>query len=289
MNEPKYYIVLDVERNFRPYKSHDPLEVVDIGAIKIEASTMRMNGQFSALVKPSAPLTRHTTKLTGITKQDLIGVDKFPQVMEQFVHFIGENYTFVSWGKEDYRFLKQDCELHGVKCPCLEREKRFDLQKFVFQAYEELFIHTPSLKLAVEQFALDWEGKQHRAFADAKNTANIFLKVCKEKDIYKCYKRNEELVLMKGGVLTEKAKKKMKRWVFKALKENEHIPFTWDTFVNSNIWRNILERYYIEDKTLVLLQNYFSTAVKKGERQLRFLTEMEKGSHNKCSNVNLDK
>ena len=55
----------------------------------------------------------------------------------------------------------------------MEKERRIDLQKFVFQAYEELFEHTPSLQSAVEQLGLIWEGKQHRALADAENTANI--------------------------------------------------------------------------------------------------------------------
>lgn len=274
MNEPKYYIVFDVERNFRPYKSQDPSEVVDIGAIKVEASTMRMIGRFALLVKPTAPLTRHTTKLTGITKQDLKEVEMFPKVIEQFLQFTEDDCMFVTWGKEDYKFLAQDCQLHHIECPSIENERKFDLQKFVFQAYEELFIDTPSLKFAVEQFALEWEGKQHRAYADAKNTLNIFLKVCKEKDIYKRYKRNEELVLTKNGVLTEKAKKKMKRWVFKELKKKEHIPFHWTDFQNSKTWGNIEERYYIHEDTIILLQNYFTVAVKKGEQQLRVLEEM---------------
>lgn len=274
MNEPKYYIVFDVERNFRPYKSEDPLEVVDIGAIKVEASTMRIIERFSSLVKPIAPLTRHTTKLTGITKKDLKGVEKFPKVMERFLQFAGGDYMFITWGKEDYRFLAQDCKLHNIECPNIENERKFDLQKFVFQAYEQLFIHTPSLKFAVEQFALEWEGKQHRAFSDAKNTVNIFLKVSKEKDIYKRYKRNEELVLAKNGVLTEKAKKKMKRWVFKELKKKEHVQFNWEDFYNSKTWEHIMERYYIHDDTILLLQEYFTVAVQKGNQQLRVLEEM---------------
>lgn len=68
MYEPKYYIVFDIERNFRPYQSDAPTEIVDMGAIKIEASTMNPIEIFSSLVKPTASLSRHTTKLTGITK-----------------------------------------------------------------------------------------------------------------------------------------------------------------------------------------------------------------------------
>lgn len=270
--------MFDIERNFRPYKSEDPSEIVDIGAVKIDASTMKIIGEFSELVKPSASLTRHTTKLTGITKQDLIGVEKFPQIIEKFIKFIGEDSIFISWGKEDYRFLSHDCTLHGVECPCMEKESRFDVQKFVFQAYEELFEHTPSLQFAVEQLDLTWEGRQHRAFADAENTANIFLKAYSERDINKRYKRHGELELVKNGKLTEKAKKKMRKWVFKEMKKSAERPFVWSAFESSDTWESITERYYISESAVELLKKNFPTAVRKAERQLRYLAEMEENT-----------
>jgi len=270
--------VFDIERNFRPYKSEDPSEIVDIGAVKIDASTMKIIGEFSELVKPSAPLTRHTTKLTGITKKDLIGVEKFPRIIEKFIKFIGEDSIFISWGKEDYRFLSHDCTLHGVECPCMEKDSRFDVQKFVFQAYEELFEHTPSLQFAVEQLDLTWEGRQHRAFADAENTANIFLKAYSERDINRRYKRHGELELVKNGKLTEKAKKKMRKWAFKEMKKSTERPFVWSAFENSDTWESITERYYISESAVELLKKHFPTAVRKAERQLRYLAEMEENT-----------
>ncbi|MEI2310101.1 exonuclease [Bacillus nitratireducens] len=278
MKNATHFIVFDIERNFRPYKSEDPSEIVDIGAVKIDASTMKIIGEFSELVKPSAPLTRHTTKLTGITKKDLIGVEKFPQIIEKFIKFIGEDFIFISWGKEDYRFLSHDCTLHGVECPCMEKESRFDVQKFVFQAYEELFEHTPSLQFAVEQLDLTWEGRQHRAFADAENTANIFLKAYSERDINKRYKRHGELELVKNGKLTEKAKKKMRKWVFKEMKKSAERPFVWGAFESSDTWESITERYYISESAVELLKKHFPTTVRKAERQLRYLAEMEENT-----------
>lgn len=181
-------------------------------------------------------------------------------------------------GKEDYRFLSHDCTLYGVECPSIEKENRIDLQKFVFQAYEELFEHTPSLQFAVEQLALTWEGKQHRALADAENTANILLKVYSERDINKRYKRHGELELVKNGKLTEKAKKKMRKWVFKELKKNTERPFEWSTFESSDTWESITERYYISENTVELLKKHFRTAVRKAERQIRYLAEMEENT-----------
>ncbi|PGO33249.1 exonuclease [Bacillus cereus] len=278
MKNATHFIVFDIERNFRPYKSEDPSEIVDIGAVKIDASTMKIIGEFSELVKPSAPLTRHTTKLTGITKKDLIGVEKFPRIIEKFIKFIGEDSIFISWGKEDYRFLSHDCTLHGVECPCMEKESRFDVQKFVFQAYEELFEHTPSLQFAVEQLDLTWEGRQHRAFADAENTANIFLKAYSERDINGRYKRHGELELVKNGKLTEKAKKKMRKWAFKEMKKSAERPFVWSIFESSETWESITERYYISENTVALLKKHFPTAVRKAGRQLKYLAEMEENA-----------
>ncbi len=273
--------MFDIERNFRPYKSEDPSEIVDIGAVKIDVSTMKVIGEFSELVKPSAPLTRHTTKLTGITKKDLIGVEKFPQIIEKFIQFIGEDSVFISWGKEDYHFLSHDCTLHGLECPCMEKDSRFDLQKFIFQAYEELFEHTPSLQFAVEQLGITWEGKQHRALADAENTANILLKIYSERDINKRYKRHGELELVKNGKLTEKAKKKMRKWVFKELKKHAERPFVWSAFESSETWESITERYYISENTVELLKKHFPTAVRKAERQLKYLAEMEENAQSR--------
>lgn len=281
MKKATHFIVFDIERNFRPYKSEDPSEIVDIGAVKIEASTMKVIGEFSELVKTGARLTRHTTKLTGITKKDLIGVEKFPQIIEKFIQFIGEDSVFISWGKEDYHFLSHDCTLHGLECPCMEKDSRFDLQKFVFQAYEELFEHTPSLQSAVEQLGLTWEGKQHRALADAENTANILLKIYSERDINKRYKRHGELELVKNGKLTEKAEKKMRKWVFKELKKHAERPFVWSTFESSETWESITERYYISENTIELLKKHFPTAVRKAERQLKYLAEMEENAQSR--------
>ncbi|MDQ0245545.1 inhibitor of KinA sporulation pathway (predicted exonuclease) [Bacillus fengqiuensis] len=269
MHEPRYYIVFDIERNFRPYQSEAPTEIIDIGAIKIEAGTMSVVETFSSLVKPTASLSQHTTKLTGITKQEVKEADKFPTVIARFRKFVGEEYVLVTWGKEDYGFLTEDCMLHDVEGPDLTKEIRFDLQRFVFNAYEELFPNQPSLKFAVEQLGLEWEGEQHRAFADAQNTANLFFAAAKEKDIHHLYKRKLDHVLVEGGALTDKGKTMMKRWVVKELKKSRCSSLSWGTFMKSETWENLTEQYEFKDTTLLLLQQYFKTAFKKAKQQIR--------------------
>ncbi|GAB6461188.1 exonuclease [Bacillus luti] len=274
MYTPNYYIVFDIERNFRPYKSEFQDEIVEIGALKIDAKSLNVIEEFSCLINPMSPISKHTTKLTGITKTDVKTAPEFPEAIKLFRDFVGEEYLFVTWGKDDYSFLVEDCILHDEECPYIGKERRFDVQNLVFNAYESLFEQQPNLKFAIEQLQLEWEGEQHRAFYDAKNTANILVKVLKEKDIRKPYKRTAELVLVKNGVLTDKGKKIFKNWVFKELKHGSHETLNWPVFEGSDTWSRINERYNFEPNTLEQVKSYFPAALEKAMQQLEVLAEM---------------
>ena len=80
-----------------------------------------------------------------------------------------------------------------------------------------------NIRQTIEQLALTWEGKQHRALADAENTANILLKVYSERDINKRYKRHGELELVKRKT-NRKSEKKDAKMGFKELKKNTERP-----------------------------------------------------------------
>lgn len=67
----------------------------------------------------------------------------------------------------------------------------------------------------------------------------------------------------------------MRKWVFKELKKNTERPFEWSTFESSDTWESITERYYISENTVELLKKHFRTTVRKAERQIRYLAEME--------------
>lgn len=67
----------------------------------------------------------------------------------------------------------------------------------------------------------------------------------------------------------------MRKWVFKEMRKNTERPFIWSTFESSDTWENITERYYISESTIELLKKHFPTAVRKAERLIRHLAEME--------------
>lgn len=45
------YIILDIEFNGRKFASEHPMEVIEIGAVRLDAS-LQYKGEFSALIKP---------------------------------------------------------------------------------------------------------------------------------------------------------------------------------------------------------------------------------------------
>jgi inhibitor of KinA sporulation pathway (predicted exonuclease) len=272
----EFFIVMDIERNFRPYESDAPSDIIDIGAVKIEAASMKVVDTFSSFVKPNASISRHTTKLTGITKDDVKGAERFPQVLARFRKFVGEDVMFVTWGKEDYAFMEADCRKYGLSFPM---KQRFDLQRFIFNAYEEVFPQQPNLKLATEQLGLIWEGEQHRALSDAINTANLLMLAAKQKDLSKVYKRTIPFVLVKDAKLTDKGRKTVKRWVFKAMKRKEFRKLSWSDFLASKTWVLIEEQYEFDEMTMKLIEAYFPVAWKKSKQQLEVLAQQKKDAN----------
>lgn len=67
----------------------------------------------------------------------------------------------------------------------------------------------------------------------------------------------------------------MRKWVFKEMRKNTERPFVWSAFESSDTWENITERYYISESTIELLKKHFPAAVRKAERQIKHLAEME--------------
>lgn len=70
----------------------------------------------------------------------------------------------------------------------------------------------------------------------------------------------------------------MRKWVFKELKKNTERAFEWSTFESGDTWESITERYYISENTVELLKKHFRTAVRKAERQIRYLAEVEENT-----------
>ena len=124
------YIILDLEWN-QPtkkeelIKSPDPLygEIIQFGAVKMN-SEKQIVDTFKAMVKPVYYTKMHAKveEITGIDDSELECGKPFSEVYAEFVDFCGEDFCFLTWGRDDIRIIKSNLKIHGICCepyyPC---------------------------------------------------------------------------------------------------------------------------------------------------------------------------
>lgn len=179
------YIVLDLEwnqsTNGRPETSGIPFEIIEIGAIKLNEEGVMLS-EFSKLIKPSVYLEMHkiTSRLIHLQMQELERGEPFPEVMESFLEWCGEEeYLFCTWGNLDLTELQRNLRYYNMT-PMSDGPIAFlDAQKLFSLAFEDGKSRR-SLENAVDLAALEKDIPFHRAFSDAYYTAKLLTKMIAE-------------------------------------------------------------------------------------------------------------
>lgn len=172
------HIVIDLEMNpvskaFKEVRRFTTDEVIEIGAVKLDDDYKPVS-EFQCYVRPEhGEITKHITKLTGITQETVADKPTFAEAFINFTNWIGTwDMLLYSWSNSDINQLKDECsyKLPKFDVKRLERQWR-DLQK----AFDDrIGLHSSlALKHAIGAMNRDFEGTQHTALADAANTAAI--------------------------------------------------------------------------------------------------------------------
>lgn len=183
------YIVLDMEWN-QPWpgspsaKKVLPVqirgEIIQIGAVRV-TEAKEVAGEFQIMVKPKfyRHLNRRVSKLTGIKETRLReeGVP-FPEAMEQFKAWCGEEIVFLTWGFDDIGILRENLQLYGLDTGFTE--KWYNAQ-MIFNAQTDGSTSQKALKTAMEMFGIEASRPAHDALGDAYHTALI----CAQLDLQK--------------------------------------------------------------------------------------------------------
>lgn len=177
------YIVLDLEWNQAlpgAKRVMDPVclvgEIVQIGAVKLDGERNLLD-RFDTLVRPAyyTKIQSHVRELTGLEEARLRKAPRFPEVLDQFLDWCGEGFSFVVWGGNDLRILRDNLQLHGLDEEWLPA--CYDLQKIYGRQFEEER-RAYSLPAAAERLQLFTEGQDfHDAGNDAYYTALILQRV----------------------------------------------------------------------------------------------------------------
>lgn len=180
------YIVFDLEWNQGGNTERETeslnFEIIEIGAVKMNAAKV-MVSEFSRLVKPQVyhELHKITSRLIHMQMQELEHGSPFPEVMEAFLEWCGEEYLFCTWGPLDLTELQRNMQYYDMP-PLTQGPLCFlDIQKLFSIAFED-GKSRKSLEYAVDFLQIEKDIPFHRAFSDAyyagKVLAGIPEKVC---------------------------------------------------------------------------------------------------------------
>ena len=175
------YIVLDMEWN-QPWpgspsaKKVLPVqirgEIIQIGAVRV-TEDQQVADEFQVLIKSKyyRRLNRRVSKLTGIKESQLReeGI-AFPEAMEQFRTWCGEDIIFLTWGFDDITILRENLRLYGLDEGWTDRWYNAQM---IFNAQTDGSNAQKALKTALEIFEIEPSRPAHDALGDAYHTALI--------------------------------------------------------------------------------------------------------------------
>lgn len=171
-------------------------EMIELGAVFMDRHGVIHKSTFQSYIySPSEPINCDVRgkpkkvpiyELIHTTWDTIENAPTFPKVAEKFIEWtkqFGNNFYLASWGVGDAPALYDHFEEYNIKYPF--RRASFDIKSFVVLYTGLLFKKHKNLGLRSLMDAWDcpWQddyGEQHRALADAYNTAilleNIIIK-----------------------------------------------------------------------------------------------------------------
>lgn len=173
------YIIIDLEWNQSPYGKGTevkeiPFEIIEIGAVKLNENREVLSS-FSRLIKPQIYNEIHsiTKEIIHIEINDLVKEELFQNVIREFFVWCGSDYRFATWGNMDLIELQRNLDYYGIKGFIDKPILFYDVQKLFALCYYHDRIPR-ALEFAVDIVKINKNEEFHRAYVDAKYTAEIF-------------------------------------------------------------------------------------------------------------------
>jgi inhibitor of KinA sporulation pathway (predicted exonuclease) len=174
MSSPTHYVVIDLEATCCDDHTipREESEIIEIGAVLVDAATLTPQAEFQSFVKPVRHriLTPFCTELTTIKQADVDRAPRFPQAIFALGSFLrGKDALFCSWGGYDRNQFRRDAQFHRVKLPLGDRH--LNLKEAFSQRLGEARQYGTGQ--ALRRVGLSFSGTHHRAIDDARNIARL--------------------------------------------------------------------------------------------------------------------
>jgi inhibitor of KinA sporulation pathway (predicted exonuclease) len=200
MDANTHYISLDLELNNSPDGSTPNPKIIEIGVAIGSWDSYSEQTIISKnwLIDPKEPIYPFITQLTGITDQEIAQKAVSPQtVANELAQLIKTHNAFVNpvvWGVGDSQKLKSFFKDHNIHFPFFGR-RDIDIKTwYVMHMITKSRKPNGGLKSALSEYKMTFNGKQHRAADDAKNTLQLFFKILDTQDhLYQIIKNTQKI------------------------------------------------------------------------------------------------
>lgn len=160
-------IVVDVEATYNKNNKRDFREIISIGAYKLD-DDYQIIGSFETYVRPlyHKNVSKHITRLTGITKSDTEKGDTYYQIINDLKEWAGDNAVFYAWGNSDRRMIEINAKKYQIDVSWFS-DSYIDVQ-YIYNKERE-----SSLDKAIAALGHSFTGNRHTAIDDALNTVKV--------------------------------------------------------------------------------------------------------------------
>lgn len=202
------HIVVDLEMN--PIRKNNParkicsMETIEIGAVMLDDNYQEISS-FRTYIKPeyNDGIAPKITKLTGITNEMVANAPTFSDGMRMFTNWClgtGNEVTVYAWSTSDYEQVFQEIVLKDYG---ISEEERPILDNDWVDFQNEFDSHmgfdrSMSLSQALNLAGIDFEGRQHDALDDARNTAELLIVFTDEELFEATLKKTEDAMRPKS-------------------------------------------------------------------------------------------
>ena len=155
-------------------------EVIQIGAVVIDES-LNITDEFMTLVSPEfGAIDNFIEKLTGISRKAVQGAPKVKEALELFVNWLPSDALLVSWSENDENQIRKEIEAKNILVEGLNDylDTWVDCQKTFGEKMNAQKNYKLSEALIIAD--IDYDDGEHDALVDAKNTAQLFVKMERE-------------------------------------------------------------------------------------------------------------
>ncbi len=206
------YVFIDFEMNQIDNSHGDELkicknEIIEIGAVKLD-DTYKEIDSFKTYVRPCiTPITSRITNLTGITNEMVDDAPEFAEAMDKFISWCMDADIIYAWSENDLKQFNKERKLKKYDNP--EASKIASKWKDFQKEFAKMLGTKRRIALSDAVFYLgeDFQGAEHDALWDARNTAEVFV-LSKDKEkfektmapIMNAYKPKETMTYSLGDL-----------------------------------------------------------------------------------------